>query len=131
MTPEDIGFALERIFAAGALDAWTVAAGMKKNRPGVVLTALCTEQARADVLETMLAHTTTLGVREQTLRRHVLPRELETVQTDFGPVRRKVARIYGAEKAKWEYEDVVRIAREQGMTLGEVRAVLDADGSSD
>ena len=131
MTPEDIGFALERIFAAGALDAWTVAAGMKKNRPGVVLTALCTEQARADVLETMLAHTTTLGVREQTLRRHVLPRELETVQTDFGPVRRKVARIYGAEKAKWEYEDVARIAREQGMTLAEVRAVLDADGYSD
>lgn len=131
MTPEDIGFALERIFAAGALDAWTVAAGMKKNRPGVVLTALCTEQARADVLETMLAHTTTLGVREQTLRRHVLPRELETVQTDFGPVRRKVARVYGAEKAKWEYEDVARIAREQGMTLAEVRAVLDADGYSD
>ena len=100
---------------------------MKKNRPGVLLTALCRADARDAVLEAIFAHTSTLGVREYAPARHVLVRGIETVQTAFGPVRRKVARGYGAEKTKWEYEDVARIARERDMTLAAVREVLDAD----
>ncbi len=127
MTPEAIGFALDRIYEAGAVEAFTVAAGMKKNRPGVLLTALCREEARDAVLAAIFAHTSTLGIREATLRRWEMARTVETVQTALGPVRRKLARGFGAEKSKWEYEDLARIARAAGLTLEEVRDVLESD----
>ena len=131
MTPEEVGFALERVRASGAVEAFTTAAGMKKDRPGVVLTALCREPDRAAVLNALFTHTATLGVREAGLRRYVLARETETVQTVFGPVRRKRAHGWGVERAKWEYEDLAAIARREGMTLDAVRRVIDADGYAD
>ena len=131
MTPEEVGFALERVRASGAVEAFTTAAGMKKDRPGVVLTALCREPDRAAVLKALFTHTATLGVREAGLRRYVLARETETVQTVFGPVRRKRAHGWGVERAKWEYEDLAAIARREGMTLDAVRRVIDADGYAD
>lgn len=131
MTPEDVGFALERVRAAGAVEAFRVAAGMKKDRPGVLLTALCREADREAVLAALFAHTTTLGVREAVLRRYALARDTETVQTVFGPVRRKVARGRSVERTKWEYEDLADIARAEGLTLDAVRRVIDADGYAD
>ncbi len=62
-TPEAVGFAMERLLEAGALDAFTQAIGMKKNRPGVMLTCLCREEDREKMLSLLFAHTTTLGVR--------------------------------------------------------------------
>ena len=131
MSPEAIGFALERIRAAGAPEVFTVAAGMKKDRPGVLLTALCRPEQREAVLGAIFAHTSTLGVRETPARRWEMERSVETVQTAFGPVRRKTARGFGTEKAKWEYEDVARIARERGMALPAVLEVLDTDERSE
>ena len=131
MTPEDVGFALERVRAAGAVEAFTVAAGMKKDRPGVLLTALCREADREAVLAALFAHTTTLGVREATLRRYALVRETETVQTAFGPVRRKISHGFGVERVKWEYEDLAAVARAEGLTLDAVRRVIEADGCAD
>ena len=131
MTPEEVGFALERVRASGAVEAFTTAAGMKKDRPGVVVTALCREPDRAAVLNAIFTHTATIGVREAGLRRYVLARETETVQTVFGPVRRKRAHGWGVERAKWEYEDLAAIARREGMTLDAVRRVIDADGYAD
>ena len=131
MTAEALGFAMERVFAAGAVDCFTQPIGMKKNRPGTLLTALCPPAARAAVLEAIFVHTTTLGVRERVWKRHALARQTQTVQTVFGPVRRKIARGCGVERAKWEYEDLSRVARDEGMTLEAVRRVLDADGCAD
>ena len=113
------------------MEAFTTAAGMKKDRPGVVVTALCREPDRAAVLNAIFTHTATIGVREAGLRRYVLARETETVQTVFGPVRRKRAHGWGVERAKWEYEDLAAIARREGMTLDAVRRVIDADGYAD
>ncbi len=127
MTPEAIGFAMDRICAAGALEVFTVPAGMKKNRPGVLLTALCREEKRESVLGAIFAHTATLGVREAVKRRWELERTVDTVPTVFGPVRRKTARGFGTEKRKWEYEDVARIALERDMTVPAVLRILDAD----
>ena len=127
MTPEAVGYALERLYAAGAVEVFTMGVGMKKNRPGVLLTAICRREAKEAVLRAIFAHTTTLGVREYAPARHVLARTVETVRTAFGPVRRKRAAGYGVERTKWEYDDLARIAREQGMTLEDVRKVLDAD----
>ena len=131
MTAEDVGFALERLYAAGAVEAFTQSAGMKKNRPGLLLTALCRPEARAAVLRAMLTYTGTIGVREQVLTRYALARESGTAQTAFGPVRWKRSRGFGVEKFKWEHDDLERIAREKGMTPEQVRKALDADGSAD
>ena len=124
MTPEAVGFAMERLYAAGAVEVFTTSAGMKKDRPGVVLTALCRAPERGAVLQALFAHTTTLGVRTRELERYALSREVETVETAFGPVRRKVSRGFGVERRKWEYDDLARIARERGMTLEAVREAV-------
>ena len=67
-----------------------------------------------------------LGVRALDTPRYVLQRRVETVDTPFGPVRRKFSQGYGVRREKWEYEDLARIAREQDLSLPEVRAALDA-----
>ena len=129
MTPEDVGFAMEKLYEAGAVEVFTTAVGMKKNRPGVLLTALCRPERRDAVIKAMLTHTATLGVREQQLARYALARSVETVETAFGAVRRKTARGFGVERRKWEFDDLAAIAAQRGMTIGEVRPVLDSEAS--
>lgn len=124
MTPEALGFAQERLLEAGALDVWTVAAGMKKNRPGVVLSVLCRPEDRERMAGLLFLHTTTLGVRERLCRRYTLERSVVTEDTAYGPVRRKVAQGYGVTREKVEYEDAARVAREQGVSLAQAKALL-------
>lgn len=124
MTPEALGFAQERLWEAGALDVYTVAVGMKKNRPGVMLTCMCKEEDREKMLSLLFAHTTTLGVRERLCNRYTLTRSQRTVETKFGPVRVKESTGWGVVREKPEYDDVSRIAREQGMTLDQVKKLL-------
>jgi hypothetical protein len=127
MTGEAIGFAVERLWEAGALDVWIQPIQMKKNRPGVLLTALCHAEEKEAVVAAMLRHTTTLGVREASLRRHVLAREVETVETPLGALRRKSASGYGVRRRKWEYDDLARAARERGISIEEAERLLRGD----
>ena len=120
MTPEDMGFAMERLLEAGALDVYTNPIGMKKSRPGVLLTCLCSLEDRARMEELMLRHTTTLGVRTVIAQRRIQSRRFETLQTPYGPVRVKRA----GDKAKPEYEDLAQIARSQNLTLSQVRELF-------
>ena len=124
MTGEAVGFALEELLAAGALEAFTVPVGMKKSRPGVMLCVLCREQDSERIAGLMLRHTTSIGVRAHSCRRYVLTRRIETVQTPYGEVRRKLSEGYGASRVKYEYDDLAHIARETGRTLDEVRSEL-------
>ena len=125
MTGEQVGFALEQLMEAGALDAYTVALGMKKSRPGMMICVLCREEDREKMVTLLLRHTTTLGVREAVYRRYTLERTLETVETPFGAVRQKVSRGEGICRKKYEYEDLARIARENQMSLSEVLEKLE------
>ena len=124
MTPEAIGFAMERLFEAGALDVYTTPIGMKKNRPGVLLTCLSAPENRERVLKALFLHTTTLGVREALLGRYTLKREIASVETPDGPVRIKRASGYGAEREKVEFDDAARIAAQTGESLAAVTARL-------
>lgn len=124
MTPEALGFAQERLWEAGALDVTTAPIGMKKNRPGVQLTCLCRLEDREKLVSVLFAHTTTLGVRESLCTRYTLARSQRTVETEHGPVRVKEARGWGVTREKPEYEDVANIAREQGLTLDQVKELL-------
>ncbi len=128
MTGEAVGFAMERLFEAGALDVYTMPIGMKKGRPGILLHAMCKEAEKEAVLRAMFAHTATIGVRENRFRRHVLNRRVETLDTPYGEVRRKVSEGYGVRRGKYEYEDLARIAKEQGISLAEAEALADREG---
>ena len=72
----------------------------------------------------MLRHTTSIGVRAHSCRRYVLTRRIETVQTPYGEVRRKVSEASGTPRRSNEYDDLAHIARETGRTLDEVRSEL-------
>lgn len=122
MTAEAIGFAEEQLFAADALEVYTVPAQMKKSRPGVLLHVLCHDKDRDKIVRLIFKHTTTLGIRENLSRRYTLSRTVETVQTDLGEVRIKTSSGYGVTREKYEYEDVARIAREQEMSFADVIA---------
>ena len=121
MTAEELGFAMEAILAAGALEVYTVAAGMKKSRPGTLLSVLCHEAEKEKLVRVIFQNTTTIGVREHACSRYTLKRSFETVQTPYGEVQKKISSGYGVTREKYEYEDLARIAREQGMSLEEVR----------
>ena len=120
MTGEAIGFAMEVLLDAGALDVFTTPIGMKKSRPGVMLTALCREADKGKLLPLIFKHTTTLGVRETVCNRYTLTRKIDVVQTPYGPVRQKIATGYGVERRKYEYEDLARLARENNLSLEDV-----------
>ena len=122
-TPEAIGFAMEELLRLGALDVYTTAIGMKKNRPGIMLTCMCKEEQRDEMLRCLFRHTSTLGVREARFVRHTLDRSVRTVETAHGPVRIKCASGWGVSREKAEYEDLARIAREQGISLREAEAL--------
>lgn len=120
MTAEQIGFALERCFAAGAADAFTVPVNMKKSRPGTLICVICREELKEALIRTLFLHTSTAGIREKKVERSVLERTLTEVETPYGLVRRKDYSGYGVKRSKYEYEDLARIAREQGMSIAEI-----------
>jgi len=120
MTGEEIGFAMEQLLEAGALDVYTTAIAMKKNRPATMLTVLCRDDQKEAMVRLIFRHTTTLGIREAEFCRYTLQRQVETVETPYGPVRRKVVSGYGVSRSKAEYEDLAKIARQQGTGLREL-----------
>ena len=124
MTGEDIGFAMERLFAAGALDVYTQPIGMKKSRPGILLSVICRTEEADRMAETMMKHTTTLGIRRQDLTRYVLKRETETVSTTYGEIRVKHASGMGVERSMPEYEDLAAAAVSHNVPLSTVREAL-------
>ena len=108
----------------GALDAFYTPITMKKSRPGQLLTVLCREGDKEKTVQLIFRHTTTLGIRENTLRRYTLSRRTETVQTSYGPVQQKTAEGYGTVKHKYEYEDLARLAREHDLPLDQLQKQL-------
>ncbi len=120
MTGEALGFAMERLYEAGAIDVYFTNINMKKNRPGVMLTCMGREKDREGLLQCLFRHTTTLGVREYRCSRYNLTRSIRTEKTAHGTVLVKTASGYGVTREKAEYEDVARIAREQNISLAEV-----------
>ncbi len=120
ISAERIGFALEQLFAAGALEAYTIPVTMKKSRPGNLLCVMCLESKKDKILQTIFKHTTTLGVRENISRRYFLNRSIESVKTEFGDIRIKRAEGYGVKREKYEYEDLAAIARKTGLSIEEI-----------
>ena len=124
MTGEELGFATEMLFEAGALDVFTISVDMKKNRPGFLLTVLCNEDDKEKLLNAMFKYTTTLGVRENTYNRYTMLREIKKIDTPYGEVRVKRSYGHGIKREKLEYEDLAGIARRTGKSIIELKNEL-------
>ena len=124
MTAEEIGFAMERLFDAGAFEVFTIPVNMKKNRPGTLIRVLADPAKKQEMAAAIFKYTTTIGIREVPCSRYILKRQQETVDTAFGPVRVKRSEGYGTKVEKYEFEDVARIAREKNLSIREVREML-------
>ena len=124
MTGEAIGFAVRRLRETGALDVWTQSIQMKKDRPGTLLCCLCPTEREGEFARLMLKHTTTIGVRCQSVRRYTLQREAVTLETPYGPVRAKRSHGFGVDRVKPEFDDLARIAEKEGIAVGEIGTEL-------
>lgn len=123
-TPELIGALTGRLLAAGALDVFTTAIQMKKQRPGVLLSVLCRVAEKSAVLDLIFRESTTFGVREQIVQRTILERRFEKAATPFGTVRIKVGTWQGKDVTRApEMDDCVALAAKHGVP---VRAVYEA-----
>ena len=121
MTGEDMGFAMERLLEAGAVDVSYAPVYMKKDRPGVVLTCLCRPEDADRLAREMLRHTSTFGVRRTDCPRYAMSVSSAEVETVYGSVPRKTGTGYGLVKSKPEYEAMAEAARLHGVPLAEVR----------
>jgi uncharacterized protein (TIGR00299 family) protein len=118
---EQLAYAVEQLFALGALDAWLTPIQMKKGRAATLLSALIPAELEDAAVALLMRETTTLGLRRRVVERYVAEREIVTVETPLGPVRIKRKRWQGQDLgAAPEYEDCAQLAREHGLPLREV-----------
>jgi uncharacterized protein (TIGR00299 family) protein len=121
LNPELYEYVMERLFAAGAQDAWLTPIVMKKSRPAVTLAVLCSTEREPTLRQVLFRETGTLGVRTTAVEKHVLERELVKVETAHGPVAVKIGLLEGKRvSVSPEYEDCARVAREAGVPAREV-----------
>ena len=106
MTGEEIGYATELLMKEGALDVFTTAVGMKKNRPGILITCLCRPEDKEKYAKLIFENTTTIGIRYCLKDRIVLNRHEDTVTTKYGEVKVKISEGFGVKKVKPAYDDI-------------------------
>ncbi|MBK1986237.1 nickel pincer cofactor biosynthesis protein LarC [Sphaerospermopsis aphanizomenoides BCCUSP55] len=126
LNPQAIGYVFDALFAAGAVDVFTQPIGMKKSRPGFLLTVICHPEHLVSCEEVLFCETTTLGIRRTTGQRSILQREIQQVETPYGNVRVKVA--WKGQRTKQsitnvqpEYEDCADLARKHKIPWREIQ----------
>ena len=124
MTAEQLAFAVEKILSSGARDAFLTPVVMKKGRCGNLVTVICDESKKQDVVALIFKYTSTIGVREKVCFRYVLDRATVIVETPCGKVRKKVSEGYGVKKQKYEYDDLAAVAEKLGVSIQEAEAYV-------
>ncbi len=125
MNPQAIGYVFDRLFDAGAVDVFTQAIGMKKSRPGILLTVICPIDRAIECEQIIFTETSTIGIRRNRQTRSILPRQIETVTNMYGTIRVKIARnnLVGANEIvniQPEYEDCIKVAEYNQLSWKEV-----------
>lgn len=123
LSPQAIGYVFEQLFQAGALDVFTQAIGMKKSRPGILLSVICHPQQVSACETVIFQETTTLGIRRTAQTRCILDRQFRTVQTPYGPVAVKIARAAHSNtivNVQPEFEDCAQLARQHQRPWREI-----------
>ena len=127
MTGEEIGFAIGRLFEAGAREVFTTAIYMKKNRPGSLISVICSNDKKNEIVKAFFKHTTTIGIRQKECRRYILERDIKTVKTSAGEVRKKISQGYEIKRSKLEFDDVEKIALENNISFREAKKMLEKE----
>ncbi len=121
MNPEFYDYIIDSLFSAGAKDVFITPIIMKKSRPAVKLSILCTPEAENRVNEVLFRETSTIGIRKYSIDKTMLERKIEQVETRFGEVRVKSAFYQGVcIKSKPEYDDCIKIARSRKIPISQV-----------
>lgn len=122
LSPQVYEVVMERLFDAGALDVYLTPIQMKKNRPATLLSVICEPSLIEKLSDIIFEETTSIGVRIDARKRICLPREIVTVETEFGPIRVKVARKDGEiANVGPEYEDCRAAAAKHNVAFKRVR----------
>ncbi len=124
MNPQLFGVAMDRLYAAGALEVFYVPVQMKKNRPGTLLTVVAPPERRPALADVIFRETTTIGLRYYDVDRECLRREIVSITTPIGPVRFKIAWQDGrVMNAVPEFEDCAKLAASNNLAVKEVQAI--------
>ena len=121
ITGEEVAFATSVLLKSGAKDVYVSQIGMKKGRPGVKLSVICSEEKKSEMVQLIFKHTTTIGIREARYSRYVLDREEVVVDTLYGKIRGKRSFGCGIERIKPEFEDLSRLAIEKNCSIKEIK----------
>ena len=133
LSPQIVGEVMQKLFAAGALDVWFTPIQMKKNRPGVMLSALCEEAAVAALADVIFSETSAFGLRMEKIHRLKLARRFETVRTRYGEITVKIG-LKGDRVVQVapEFESCLAVAEKAGVPLREVHvAAIEAARKSE
>ena len=127
LSPQNLGFVMERAFELGCLDCWFTPIQMKKNRPATMISILCDAENKEKLIELLYTETSTLGVRIKEVERNCLPRETVKVENGFGSVDVKISKYKDKiVNIKPEYEQIREIALKSNKSLREIeREVLE------
>jgi len=120
MTGEAIGYTIDLMLKNNVLDIYTTPIMMKKNRPAIMLTCLCTTDKEEQISRLLLKHTTTKGIRVTEHRRHTLDSFFHTVTTKFGDIKMKIYSGLDLYKYKPEYEDVLKASKTHNVPIQQV-----------
>src|SRR5439155_4949670 len=124
MNPQIFGTAMDRLYAAGALEVFYVSVQMKKNRPGTLLTVIAPPEKRSQIADVIFRETTTIGLRHHEVERECLEREIVAVETPLGAIRFKLARRDGRiVNATPEFDDCAKLAEANNLSVKEVQAM--------
>ena len=125
MNPQIFGVAMDRLYAAGALEVFYVAVQMKKNRPGTLLTVIVPPAQRERIADVIFRETTTIGLRHYDVDRECLEREIVSVETPIGAVRFKISRRNGqVVNATPEFDDCARLAVAHNLSVKDAQAIV-------
>ena len=125
MTGEELGYAFEKLFAAGARDVFSTPITMKKNRPGILLSVLCAPSQKDSIIRVIFKYTTTIGIREKLLKRYILDRSEDIVSAEGVYVRRKEVSGYGVSRSKYEFDDLRKIADAREISIRDARNLVE------
>ena len=123
LSPQILGFVMERAFELGARDCWFTPIQMKKNRPATLVSILCEKEKKEELAEMLFRETSTIGLRVRAAERICLPRRMEKIETKFGEIDVKFA-SFGGEivNAKPEFEQLRAIAERENLPLREIES---------
>lgn len=123
-TGEALGYTMDRLFEAGAMDVHYLSVYMKKNRPAYQLTIICKKEDIEKLEQIVFEETTTIGIRRIQMERTVLKREVRTIQTALGEAQVKICELVSGKKIYPEYSSVIALAKEHKISYTKVYQMI-------